>query len=330
MLIENQVETPHEFVDSLTYSSTLKAVEKKNLNRIINGDKKPTLEWIDFEDIEPLETQRETKSNWIVQRLEDRGGLDMLAFQTLSIARDPETRKNNCFDGLGRYSIAHASGYRGKVPCVVYEMTQQEAAFYFSYIQNRGRRNLPREVTFVNSWFAGEKEALELGDILAYCGLYVQGNTHYPVPHPKKSNTAEITYRTIKEGYDKISEKNADLCKLARDMIYSAYDRTDSGCQKIAQDFYWAVLQILVTYPDARSGALQKSMQKYIDYVAMGNSQTGATSEWKGNVKGISGNSGVSKILAYNFLKAFRKSNFANGTVIGSMPLNALGVKEND
>lgn len=325
MLIKSKTTSvPHEFVNPEQYKSALKKVVKKNVNNIVNAGRTPTLEYLDFSDIVPLETQRETSSDWAVKRLEARGGLDMIALGVLYIARDPVTGIQYCFDGLGRWLIADTAGYVGKVPCLVFEMTQKEAAFYFSYNQNEGRRSLSREVTFVNAWYAGDEEALKLGDILDYCGLYVQGNTHYPVPHPKGANTAEITYRAIKEGYDKIAKKDSSVCKLARDMIYSAYCRTNNGCEKIAQDFFWTVLQVLVTYPESQTGALNKTMQKYIDYLALGNSQTGITKEWK--AKGLSGNVAVSKMLAHGFVTSFRKSNFSTSNVEKNMPVSRLGV----
>lgn len=299
---------PHEFVVG-DYDKEYKKIREQGLNHWFNQNRIPKLEFIDIADLVPLESQRETNSTWATQRLRDRCGLDLLALGALSVARGKDLL-NRVFDGLGRFTLADLSGYPGPLPCLVYDMEPEEAAFYFYYNQERGRRNLSREATFVNSYIAGEKSAVALALVLEQVGLYIQGNTHYPVPHPMRPHTAEISYRAISEAHDKIAEGDIALLKQARDMIYTAFSNSPSGCNKIAQDLYWAVLQILVTYPQARKGVINDSIQKYLDYLAMGSSQSQVVKEWKGDARGLSGNVGVSKTLAYHFLKSWKTSNF--------------------
>lgn len=314
---------PHDFVAG-DYDKEYKKVRDKGLNRHFNQTKIPTFEYIDPVDLVPLESQRETNSVWGSKRLEDRQGLDLVAFGALSVSRG-SNGINYVFDGTGRLTLADLSGYNQPLPCLVYNIEPEEAAFYFYYSQERGRRTMSREATFVNSYIAGEKSAVALALVLEQVGLYVQGNTHYPVPHPMRPHTAEISYRAISEAHDKIAKGDVALLKQARDMIYTAFANSPSGCNKIAQDLYWAVLQILVTYPQARKGVLNDSIQKYLDYLAMGSSQSQVVKEWKGDAKGLSGNVGVSKTLAYNFLKSWKASNFGKP----GLTYKELGFSEN-
>ena len=310
---------PHDFVVG-DYDKEYNKIRDKGLNRWFNQDRIPTLEYIDIADLIPLESQRETNSTWATSRLEDRKGLDLLALGALSVARSKDG-KNSVFDGLGRFTLADLAGYPGPLPCLVYQMEPAEAAFYFYYNQERGRRNLSREATFVNSYIAGESNAVALALVLEQIGLYIQGNTHYPVPNPIQPHTAEISFRAISEAHNRIARGDVALLKQARDMIYFAFANSPNGCTKIAQDLYWAVLQILVTYPQARKGVINDSIQKYLDYLAMGSSQSQIVKEWKGDARGLTGNVGISKTLAYHFLKSWKNSNFGRA----GLPYRELG-----
>jgi hypothetical protein len=110
----------------------------------------PKFTWMKTSDLTPLESQRETNSKWVLERQEARGGLDLAAFGALSVAHDPDDGKYYVWDGCGRWAIADINGSVEEVPCLVYQMTKKQAAFYFSYNQQEGRRNLSREATFVN------------------------------------------------------------------------------------------------------------------------------------------------------------------------------------
>lgn len=298
---------PHSLVQG-DFEKTLQNVANKNYP-ILNSDKKFTLEWIPMCKLQPLDTQRHTKSKWAEERLKDLNGLDMFAFGVLFVARD----KNDnlwVWDGCGRWTLIGAMGFPNDfvVPCLVYPMEKKEAAKYFSYNQEQGRRKLSREVTFVNAWYSGETSAVELGNLLDYLGLYIQGETDYPVPNPKQPNTYEIAYRAVYEGYNKIAKQDRNVMRQARDMVITAL-KQGGDVNKVPQDIFWAVLQSLVTWEDLRSGTVNNQFQSYLDAIFNVNKVTTVAKEWKSDVKGISGSVSVSKVLAYNLISAFKVSN---------------------
>lgn len=314
---------PHTFTRGDIYK-TQKRVRKLGNAVELNSHLKPTFEYIALKDIEQIETQRNAKSDWAGKMVNNLSGFDWLAFGALSIARDPDTNINYCFDGTGRQLIAVAAGLdtETQVPCLVYTIPQSLAAKYFSYNQDKGRRKLSKEVIFINSWTAGDKDSIELGTVLDYCGLYIQGDTNTTVPHtPIQPTTAEIKFRTIDEGYRKIAKQDKTVCKQAKDLIYTAFN-DEQGNLAISGDLYWAILQLLVSYPQIRKGVMFKSLQKYLEYLAIGKTQGQVTKEWK-DAKGLSGNVGVSKVLAYNFLQSWK--NFKScPTSVKTLPYNVL------
>ncbi len=279
--------------------------KKKILGEILNSEYKPRLEWLSIDVLEPLETQCQTKSTWVKERQEDLDGLDMLAFGALDVAKDPETGRYGVWNGCGRLAIAQTNMGIDSVPCLVYDVSWKRAAFYFAYNQDRGRRTLSKESIFVNAVSAGDDESLKWEDRLSFLGLYIKGDTEYPIPHPQDPSSVEIRYRSLVEGY-KIANGDLSLQRHARDMIVNAWSHRDEGCPIINQDLYWAVIMFLRTYPDARKNGLNRAFQKFLDWLAMGKSQANASKSWK-DVKGLSGNAGVSKQLALGLAKAFRE-----------------------
>jgi hypothetical protein len=286
----------------------VKRTTKKGIHQqVLNGHLRPRLEWIKLEDLNPLETQRETNESWVTKRLEDRRGVDMLALGALSVALDPEDNEYYVWDGCGRWAVVKANGALTEVPCLVYDITRAQAAFYFAYNQDRGRRSLSKEVIFVNAWTSGDHEALIWGQRLSTLGCYIEGSTGYAVPHPQQPGQVEIRYRALVEGY-KIASGDMALQRQARDMIVQAWATTTSGCNVIHQDVYWALLEIFKRLPEMRKNSLNKTFSSFLAWVAQGKKQDGAANEWK--VKGLSGNANVSRQLAVGLFTAFQSSQF--------------------
>jgi hypothetical protein len=280
-----------------------KAVETKHL------ELDPKLLKINTNLLVPLESQRVTKENWTIKRLEALGGLDMWAFGTLDVCLDPRDGVYYVWNGCGRLALAQLHGLE-QVPCVVIEGPKEQAAFYFGYNQDstQGRRTLSKEVLFVNRYYSGDSTAIDEADILNQLGLYIKGDTNFSVPQPTPDASVEIGYRAFAEA-QKITQQNLNVQRQARDMVVSAWSNNPNGCKFINQDIYWALCQVLTTAPLARKGMLNTRLQQFLTYVATGQDQTSV--KWK--PKGLSGNSGISRILAVGLVKAFKDSTFTRG-----------------
>lgn len=285
---------------------SIETVEASGLNKVIN-DKPLTLEYLDLYDLEPLETQRVAKDTWVQQRLKDLGGLDKVAFGVLRVGRTPDGR-NLIWDGLGSYNLAEHVGWTKKIPCIVFELTEQEAAFYFNYTQKIGRRNLSPEVLYVNAYAAGDSAAVELCQVMRQIDVFIQGQTNYPVPHPRSPRAIEVKYRTISEAYKEITRGLDDTTRVqvmhqARDLIATSFQ----GELILQQDLYWAVLTILVQVPKARSGATLRKLQNFLNSYGYENTQKQFTGIWKIKNRGTTGNSGASVELARELLTAWKQ-----------------------
>jgi len=281
--------------------------------KIHNAHIKPRLEWLKTSNLEPLETQRETKDKWVEDRLKDplMNGLDMLAFGALSVALDPTDNIYYVYDGCGRWAIADLNGVLDEVPCLVYDMTKEKAAKYFAYNQERGRRKLSREVTFVNAFVGGDEESKVWEQRLVYLGCFIKGQTNYPVPNPQIPGNPEFKFRTLTGGFD-ISKGDMSIQRQARDMIYTAWNSSNSGCELINQDLYFALVKTLTDFPDARKNGINKGIQQWLNWAALGGTQTNFAKEWKDDsAKGLTGNESSAGILARSFIKKFLPSPFS-------------------
>lgn len=284
----------------------IKNVAKRNATKTLNSHIIPRIEYIPTKNLEPLESQRITKGNWTEKRLIALGGLDMWAFGTLSVCRDPMDNVNYVWDGCGRLALAKLHGL-DVVPCVVVEGPKEEAAFYFGYNQDssQGRRTLSKEVLFISRYYHGDSTAIKEAANLDTLGLYIKGDTDYPVPHPQPNGHIEIGYRAFSEGAG-IMNNDMATQRQVRDMIVTAWSNNPNGCVFINQDIYWALGEFLTTFPDAKKNGLNIALQHFLNNLATGKDQKKI--DWK--PRGLSGNSGVSKQLATGLLKAFRDSSF--------------------
>lgn len=275
---------------------------------------RPELKWLPFSNLIPLESQRETKTNWVLERQEARDGLDMFAFGALSVAQDPVDKKYYVWDGCGRWAIAESNTGITEVPCLVYPMSKAQAAYYFAYNQEEGRRRLSREVTFVNGVLGQDPEHLKWAERLDQIGCYIKANETAIINQGSKdSGYPEILTRALKDGF-KLAGGDMSLQRQARDMIVSAWSITDQGCPKIVTEIYWALIKLMKTFPECRKNGLNRSLQQYLNALANFQSQGSAAKEWKGKeFKGLTGNVGVAGKLALALLKSFKGSSHWKG-----------------
>jgi len=277
---------------------TVKFIVKNALNTIQNKEIVPEYKLIPTKDLEPLESQRITKTEWVEKRLKDQGGLDMWAFGQIGVCYDPDDERYYVWDGNGRLALAQYVGLE-HVPCMVVTGSKHTAAKYFAYNQDKGRRSLSKEVLFVNQVYSGlDETATEQQEQLKQLGLYVKGDTDLPVPYPVPSNSIEVSYRTFDEGY-KIADGNLELMRQARDMIAIAWSQGNSVCATINQDMYWGVLYFLKFFENQRNSNTDQGLQVYLN--GLGNDYV-LQKEVKWKPKGLSGNSGIAVQLAYGLL----------------------------
>ena len=287
-------------------STSINKIEERNLKQIIRHAT-PRLEFLNLYDLEPLETQRGVKDTWVQDRLTALNGLDQVAFGALEIARTPDGR-NLIWNGCGSYNLAEHVGWTENIPCLVFDLSEQDAAFYFNYTQKEGRRNLSPEVLMVNAWKSGDKNAVDLANVMRQLDMYIQGDTNYPVPQPKSPHAIEVRYRTINEAYRNIAKwldpsDRTDVMRQARDLIVSSFP----GEKMLQQDLYWAVYYILAAIPATRKGANYRKFQTYLSAAGANNTQAQFTKVWKIDNAGTTGNSGKAKSLATELLKNWKQ-----------------------
>jgi hypothetical protein len=284
--------------------AVIRTITKKGAYKPLNDQIKLKLLDIDIDKLVPLQSQRYTEAKWTKDRILELGGLDMWAFGTLSVCLDPRDGIYYVWDGCGRWALAQLYKLK-QVPCVVIEGPKEQAAFYFAYNQDRGRRTLSKEVLFVNRVYAGDITALEQVQQLNTLGLYIKGDTDYITPHPVQPGAIEIGYRTFSEA---VKNANGDLpfIRSVRDMIATAWSNSPDGCQYITQDTFWALLTLLEVYPAFKKNGAHTNLQHYLNNIATSREQKRV--EWK--PKGLSGNSGVRYQLAYGLLTDFKKTTF--------------------
>lgn len=282
-----------------------RTIAKKGATQTLNGNIKPRLVNLKTSDLVPLESQRTTKEKWTTDRLTDLGGLDMWAFGTLSVCFDSRDQTHYVWDGCGRLALAQLHGLE-EVPCIVIEGAKEQAAFYFGFCQEKGRRTLSKEVLFVNRAYSGDEQAIKQVYVLDQLGLYIKGDTDYAIPNPTPSGHVEIGYRAFNEGV-RIAD-DMTLARQARDMIVTAWSNNPNGCTFINQDIFWAVIRLLKVYPELRNSKHQvgQALQQFLNQ--LGGLTAQKNIDWK--PPGLSGNSGVATQLAYGLLKAFRQSSY--------------------
>jgi hypothetical protein len=255
------------------------SVEKNKIRgQILNANIKISLEMISIQDLIPLETQRETSGKWVADRLKDIKGYDILAAGALSVARDPNDNKNYVFDGCGRLALAQINGAPQKLPCLVYDIPKDRAAYYFAYNQDRGRRNLDKETIFVNAVYSGDSTTDEQVKLLKYLDCFIQGKTSYAVGS-KNFGNPEVKYMIITRGLQK-ANNDKKLMRTVRDLICNAWtQKKDDEKYNIWGDLYTGLIYFLQVYPEAQSGSLRETLQEFLAWKAVGTPQSAL--KWK-------------------------------------------------
>lgn len=252
----------------------VKSVEKDKIRgQILNANITIALEMIDIQDLVPLETQRETSGKWVADRLKDIKGYDILAAGALSVARDPNDNKNYVFDGCGRLALAQINGAPHKLPCLVYNIPKDRAAYYFAYNQDRGRRNLDKETIFVNAVYSGDSTTDAQVDLLNYLDCFIQGKTNFSVGS-KEFGNPEVKYMIITKGLQK-ANNDKKLMRTVRDLICNAWtQKKDDEKYSILGDLFTGLIYFLQVYPEAQSGGLKKTLQEFLSWKAVGTPQS--------------------------------------------------------
>lgn len=281
----------------------------KVANKVLNDDISVRMEYIDVNQLVPLETQRETAESWTTKRLKDLGGFDLLAAGALSVAYDQRDQTYYVFDGCGRLAQAQINQAPSQLLCLIYDIPKEQAAFYFAYNQDRGRRNLSKEIIFVNAVYSKEPEALLWLDRLEAIECYIKGKTDYAVPHPQPINQPEIKFSALTQGFT-IANGDISLMKQVRDMIWTAWAQTAEGCPQLRQDIFLGLLTFMRIYPDARKNGLNKAIQQFLNWSAQGTRQ--AQIMWKHIGHNQHNKEALS--VAYGFMIEFRKSQMWKST----------------
>lgn len=283
-----------------------KTLSKKHIKGIVlNEDKAIQFMQLPISCLKPLLTQRETKETWVQSRLEDLKGFDMLAAGALQVAHDPNDNEYYVFDGCGRLAQAQANEAPLILPCLVYDITKEQAAFYFSYNQDKGRRNLSKEIIFVNSFYSGDKDSLLWADRLSQINCFIKGTTDYAVPQPQIAGHPEIKVSALKKGWS-ISNGDISLMKQVRDMICMAWGGTQSGVSIIRQDLFLGLITFLKVYPKSQKNNLNVALQSFLNATATLTPQNKL--DWKND--GGNRHNHEATSVAYGLLKAFKRSQF--------------------
>ena len=301
---------------------------EKGLKKLFS-DRKPTLQEFKLSELEPLESNRYASEKWAVDKITECGGLDMFALGVLYVANvyDPSTgfSRRIVWDGNGRCCIIaiweETTGIEETYPCLVYDMSLEECQKYFAYRQSAGRRNLPAEVTFVNATLGGDPDSKEMAEALKKCGFFIKGQSNMSVPENPGKTDVEITYNGFHNTWKKICNKDIFPLQLTQNICNNAWPG-----QKITNDMAMACSQLFVTYADYLDKP--KALDRFGDYIKhLGASfaqMKKCSDDWKGDLKGTTGNVGQSKVLAKALLKGFLNSTFSNTNDSNKMQLNCL------
>lgn len=280
-----------------------KSLAKRGIHGLVlNQDKPVQFMNIAVDQLEPLLTQRETTETWTTKRLKDRGGFDMLACGALQVAQDPRDGRYYVFDGCGRLAQAQENQAPKSLPCLVYSISREQAAYYFAYNQDRGRRTLSKEIIFVNAYYSGSPEAVIWASRLKDLDCYIKGTTDYAVPHPQQAGSPEIKYRALTEAW-RITAGDITVIRQARDMIVQAWQ---PQCDQIRQDLFLGLITLLMIFPEMRKNGLNRALQGFLNWTGQGVPQHKIS--WKQDGGNEHNNEAVS--VSRGIIKAFRDSQF--------------------
>jgi len=269
---------------------------RKQINQ---GSIERNIRWMNPAILTPLDTQRDTKSKWCIERLEDMQGLDWTCFAPLSVSQDPnnDNAPFYVFDGCGRLLMAQMQDI-SEVPCYVYRITKEEAARRFAYTQDRGRRNLSKEIIFANMLAAKDSEALAEEQWLIKHKLYVQAAEDIKIGDVSGDL---IKYRFVKLAKDNYSEA---IIIQALDWIRKAWP--DYG--SVQQDMAMGLIHFLDKIPEAMKNGLNSAITEYFINLVPEAYSDPTKCKWKKDGGGVHNQEKES--VAKGFYDHFQKSRY--------------------
>lgn len=300
----------------------VKGLVKSGLNGEVNGARRGHHEVLSPNQLVPLESQRNATEAWVKKVLKKGGGFDRVAAGLIQIARTPNG-ENLVWDGCGRLALAQATSIQD-LDCWVVDLTPEEAAHYFVYVQKTSNRSLKPGELFINGYQTGAPEYLEFAETLKRLGMRIQGADDYWVPRVSltdRPNYPEVRERGVRQALrygslttelvrdGKLAKKHLetiqamtaeDFVRFARDTIVQAGWKDDT----IRQDLLPALVIVYKCYPELLVNGFNKSFRAY--FVAL----AGTVAQGKLQFKHMGGNqhNQEAQSVAYGIVKGFRAS----------------------
>lgn len=273
----------------------IKTLQSKNVHgKVINQEKIDyTIQMIDTELLDPLDTQRDTSAPWATKRLVEQGGLNAVYMGVLLVIKIPNSPRYKVFDGCGRLLMAQLQGLK-EVPCLVHNITDQEASVAFAYMQSNGRRNLSKEIIFANQVEGGETGALNHATWLENNGLYIRAADDLTVPAAGKGQ--EVKYRVVQLAYPNYTD-------LAVATVLKWIRSRWSTAPSIPQDLIMGMLHITKNVPETLKNGLQTAITDFFKSINI-KEVTGL--KWKKNGGNVHNQEDAS--VALGFWEDFKES----------------------
>lgn len=298
----------------------LEANQKKAIKQRITSilGATPQLEFHPIDEIVPITKQRMGKPDWARKKLAERGGFDLPAFGAISIIK--VNGQLLVWNGLQRTTIARVAGYRGAVPCLVYDINEQMASDLFAYTQDEGKRTLSKESIFQNKVFANHAPALEIADVLKQLNLYVKGDCVETVPENPQEGAKEISYRGIEGAWRRIAQQDIRPLERAVNTMYQVL----GADQKIPNDIWYAVTACYVAFP-RMTKEVEHRFTNFVDAML----KTQAEKDlWIRAKKGITGNVSIAEELGRHLWAKFIRSGYGSRTIANRYTVKSFGVKD--
>lgn len=275
-------------------------LSKKGLNKV-RSTPKQYFQIMKVWDLEPLESQRNTKTSWIAKALSAGKGYDPIAAGIIQVAKDISTGKHYIWDGCGRHALAQAVGIE-ELNCWITEISEKEAAHYFVYTQKTSNRNLKPAELFINGFEHGDEKCLATAALLQRLSVRIQGADDYWVPRVPASeikNYPQVKERSVYQAM-KYAGNDESIVRFARDTIIQAGWNDD----EIRQDLLPGLVIFYMCYPEAMKNGLNKAIRTYFQALA------GVSSQAKLSFKQAGGNmhNREAESVALGIVRLFRST----------------------
>jgi hypothetical protein len=298
----------------------LKLLIKAGLTKEVNGGRRGHHEVLAPDQLIPLESQRNATEAWVKRVLKQGDGFDRIAAGLIQIARTPDGQ-NLVWDGCGRLALAQVTGI-ADLDCWVVDLSPEEAAHYFVYVQKTSNRNLKPGELFINGYKTGAPEYVKFTETLRRLGMRIQGADDYWVPRVSladRPNYPEVRERSVRQALryaslpvEEIKDKNLadkhanaimamtdeDFVRFARDTIMQAGWDDD----QIRQDLLPGLVIVYKCYPELLVNGYNKSFRAYFQALA------GTVAQGKLQFKHQGGNqhNREAESVAIGIIKGFR------------------------